>query len=89
MPRIAAGGETPPQGEREAVCEISDAQQARLHLQAMTVLDMHARLLPRIFQAREGRREADSKKEIERMGKTCKAHRSTIDMEPGFLDKQL
>ena len=50
----AAGGETPSQGEREAACEISDAYQARLYLQAVIVLDVHARLMPRIFQAREG-----------------------------------
>ena len=36
----AAGGETPSQGESEAACEISDARQARLYLQAVTVLDM-------------------------------------------------
>ena len=55
----------------------------------MTVLDMHERLLPRMFQACEGRGEADSKEEIGRMGKACKAHRNKIHMEPGFLDKQL
>ena len=33
--------------------------------------------------------EADSKGKIERMRKTSKAHRNIIDMEPGFLDKQL
>ena len=53
------------------------------------MLDMHAILLPRIFQACGGRGEADSKGEIERMDKTCKAHRNKINMEPGFLDKQL
>ena len=36
----AAGGETLSQGESEAACEISDAQQARLYPQAVTVLDM-------------------------------------------------
>ena len=37
---VVAGGETLSQGESEAACEISDAQQARLYLQAMAVLDM-------------------------------------------------
>ena len=36
----AAGGETPSQGESEAACKISDSQQARFYLQAVTVLDM-------------------------------------------------
>lgn len=31
---------------------------------------------------------AESKDSIERMRKTCKAHRNIIDMEPGFIDKQ-
>lgn len=31
---------------------------------------------------------ADSKDRIEKMRKTCKAHRNIIDMEPGFIDKQ-
>ena len=34
----AAGGKTPFQGESEVACVISDAQQARRYLQAMTVL---------------------------------------------------
>ena len=36
----AAGGETMSQDESEAACEISDAQQSRLYLQAVTVLHM-------------------------------------------------
>ena len=32
---------------------------------------------------------AESKDRIEKMRKTCKAHRNIIDMEPGFIDKQL
>ena len=36
----AAGGKMPSQGESEAACEVSDAQQARLYLKAVTVLDM-------------------------------------------------
>ena len=35
-----AGGETPSRDESKAACEFSDAQQTRLYLQAMTVLDM-------------------------------------------------
>ena len=35
-----AGGKTPFQGESEVACVISDAQQARRYLQAMTVLDI-------------------------------------------------
>ena len=31
---------------------------------------------------------AESKDRIEKMRKTCKAHRNIIDMEPGFIDKQ-
>ena len=31
---------------------------------------------------------ADSKDTIEKMRKTCKAHRNIIDMEPGFIDTQ-
>ena len=36
-----------------------------------------------------GQEEAESKENVERMRKTCKAHRNIIGMEPGFLDKQL
>ena len=36
----AAGGETPSRGKSEAACEISDVQEARLYLQAVTVLSM-------------------------------------------------
>ena len=36
----AAGGDKLSQGESKAACEISDAPQARLYLQAVTVLDM-------------------------------------------------
>ena len=41
------------------------------------------------FKLAKDREEADSKGKIERMHKTCKAYRYIIDMEPGFLDKQL
>ena len=39
------------------------------------------------FKLAKDREGADSKKKIERMRKTCKAHRNIIDMEPNFLDK--
>ena len=35
-----SAGETPSQDESEVACEISDAQQARLYLQAVTVFDV-------------------------------------------------
>ena len=39
------------------------------------------------FKLAKDGEEAESKETIERVRKTCKAHRNIIDMEPGFLDK--
>ena len=37
------------------------------------------------FKLAKGGEESDSKEKIERMRKTCKAHRNIIDMEPVFF----
>lgn len=83
--------------------ELNDEIPKNLHKNMMASMDRGTILtLPRIRRfARQTRdlcraylqleKDAvapDSKDSIEKMRKTCKAHRNIIDMEPGFVDTQ-